>query len=258
MTKFVEIALAIGVILLCGAVLTQDFEAVVGGLVALAVAFIWDFAHERRLTGADAVKRWRPSQRTLRLLAGLLIAFSAATAWGVYRGIIPSEMVVIMLAFVVAAPILAAPYLFFYRRAVVRSDGARDWPQVIGRVETSFMEDKVSDWAAPIVIYTYSVDGHPYRGSRVRFGGTAAMNPNLAEQILASFPVGAEVPVFFNPEQPGQSTLLPQAGPNKGLLWIAGLNAGAALAAALFMALIVVLGLVDAALTAIVGHRVLP
>lgn len=258
MPKFVDIALSIGVIILFGAIVTQDFEWVAEGLAALAIGVIWDFAHERRLTGSDVVKRWRPSRRTLRLLALILIAFSVATAWGVYREIIPSGMVEVMLGFVVAAPILAAPYLFFYRRALVKSQAAEAWPQTIGRVETSFMEDNVSDWAAPIVIYTYSVNERTYRGTRVRFGGTGGMHPNLAEQILAAFPVGADVPVYFNPERPNQSTLLPQAGPNKGLLWGAGLSAGAALAGAAFMALLMILGFVDAALTAIVGHRVLP
>ena len=259
MPKFVDIAISVGLILLIGAVLTQDAEWVVEGLAALAVGIIWDFAHDRKLSGADVVRRWRPAPRTLVFLGYLLVAFAAATAWGIYRGIIPSELVVIMLVFVVVAPVLAAPYLFFYRRALVRSKAAESWPQTTGRVENSFMEDKVSDWPAPIVVYTYSVGDRAYRGTRVLFGGTGAMNPTAAGQVLAAFPAGAEVPVFFNPERPGQSVLLRvAAGADKRLLWGAGVSAGAALAGATFMALIVVLGLVDAALTAIVGHRVLP
>jgi hypothetical protein len=45
---------------------------------------------------------------------------------------------------------------------------------------------------------------------------------------------------------------------NKGLLWIAGLLAAVPLLGAGMMALFVLVGLIDAALTAMVGHRVLP
>lgn len=258
MRRFVDIAIGIGIILLAGAALFQDAEWVIEGLVALAAGIIWDFAHDRKLSGREAVDRWRPSQRTLRIIGILLAVFAAVTTWGVYAGNIPSEIVVIMLVFVVIAPVLAAPYLYFYRRAAVRSKAAESWSQTTGRVENSFMQE-VTEWPAPIVIYTYSVGDRAYRRSRVLFGGTGMMNPTAAEQVLASFPTGAEVPVFFDPKRPGQSVLLRvAAGADKRLLWAAGISAGAALAAAAFMALIIVLGLVDTALTAIVGHRVLP
>ena len=60
MKRFVDIALAIGAVLLFWAVLTQDLEKVTEGLITIAAAVLWDFMHERRITGADLIKRWRP------------------------------------------------------------------------------------------------------------------------------------------------------------------------------------------------------
>jgi hypothetical protein len=254
-----EIVGAVGILLIGGGLVMGDWEYALSGLVTLAVGVVWEVVRKRRIGGDEFVARWRPSHRTLRLLAGLVVVFAVATAWGVYAAIIPAELVGVLLAFAAAAPILAAPFLFFYWRALARARAAAAWPDTVGRIESSYLEEVVSPWPAPIIVYSYAVGGRRYKRSRVRFGGTGAMNPADAEQLLADCPAGAEVPVFYNPKRPGQSCLLPGGGgPNKGLLWGAGLMAGTALLGTAAIALMILLGLVDAALTAIVGHRVLP
>jgi hypothetical protein len=248
----------LAIALLAWGIWAEHFEAVLSSVLVAGIGILWEAIRARRLSGADVVKRWRPSRGTLRRFAYLLGAFAALTAWGVYRKIIPGELVVVMLAFAAAGPVLASPVLFAYWRALANSRAAEGWPQATGQIVNSFMQS-VSAWPAPIVIYTYNVGSRRYRRGRVRFGGTGAMNPAAAEQILASCPIGAEVPVFYNPKRPGQAVLLPgQHGPNKSLLWVAGLLAGVPLLGAVMMALFILLGLVDAALTAIIGHRVLP
>jgi ribosomal protein L35AE/L33A len=227
-------------------------------LASIALGLAWDFAHERRLTGADLLKRWRPSAGKLRIAGFALALFVIATAFGVWRGFIPAALVVIMLGLVVAAPVLAAPFLFFHRRSAVKAKAAEAWPEVTGRVVDAFVTE-AGGWPAPIVIYSYEVDGRLYRGSRLRFGGTGGMSPGAVEQVLAAYATGSEVAVFHDPKRPAKSVLLKgEAGASKSLLWGAGCMATAPLFGALAFGLMVVLGLVDAALTAIVGHRVLP
>jgi len=258
MRKFAAIALTLGLVVLVWGVWRQDYEEMASGLASIAVGMAWDFAHDRRLTGADFLNRWRPSTNKLRLFGYGLAAFAVVTAWGVWRDIIPAGLVFVMLALVVAGPVLSAPFLFFHRRAAMKAKAAEAWPHVIGQIVTSFMTE-AGEWPAPIIVYSYMVEGRRHRSSRVRFGGTGGMNPAAAEQVLASYPVGAEVPVFYNPKRPRQSVLMRgQAGANKSLLWGAGCMAAVPLIGAAVLGLLVLLGLIDAALTSIVGHRVLP
>ena len=258
MRKFVESAISIGIIIVIWGVWRQNYEEVAAGLLGIALGLAWDVAHERRLTGAQLLDRWVPSAGKLRILGYALAAFAVLTAWGVWQGRVPAAMVAVMLGLVVAAPVLAAPFVWFHRRSAAKAKAAEGWPQVMGQVETSFMS-QVAAWPAPIVTYRYEVDGRRYHRSRVRFGGTGGMNPTDAEQLLAGYPKGAEVPVYYDPQRPGRSVLLHgEAAANKGLMWGAGCMAAAPLLGAAVVALFVLLGLIDAALTAIVGHRVLP
>ena len=258
MRKLAQIPIMFGLVVLVWGVWRQNYEEMAYGLADIVVVLVWDFAHDRHLTGAKILHEWRPSPHKLRIAAYVLAAFALATAAGVWIGFIPGGLVVVMLAFILAAPILAALPLFAYQRCVTKAKAAASWPQVIGHIENSFMTE-AGRWPAPIVSYTYEVEGRRHRGARVRFGGTGGMNPMDAEQVLASYPAGADVPIFYNPERPRQSVLLPDgARVNKGLLWCAGMLAAAPLLGAVLLGLFIVLGFVDAALTAIVGHRVLP
>jgi hypothetical protein len=258
MNKVLEVAACVGIVLLGYGVLTQDAEGLITGLASIVFGIVWDFAHDRRLTGAQVIDHWRPSARKLRIAGYALAAFAVATAIGVWQGSIPAGLVIAMLCFVIAGPILAAPFLIAYRRSKIRARQSEDWPQVTGHVVNAFTTE-AGEWPAPIVIYRYEVAGRTYNRSRVRFGGTGGMNPMEVERVTASFPTGADVPVYYDPKRPGRSVLMPgSARLNKGLLWGAGGMVAICLLAALAMALFVLLGFVDMALTAIFGHRVLP
>lgn len=249
--------LALG--LLAYGIVTGQMETALYSLISIAAGIVWDLIRARQTGDADPAPGLRLSRRKVRVLAYGLALFAAATAWGIYQGSVPSGLVMIMLGFVAAAPILALPYLIFYRIALAKARSAQGWPSIKGKVVNAFMEQVGSVWPAPIIIYSYAVDDRAYRSSRVRFGGTGMMSPVDAEQLLERFPTGAEVDVYYDPKRPGQSVLIQtHEAPSRNLLWGAALSAGAALLGAGLMALMVLLGIVDAVLTAVVGHRVLP
>lgn len=251
--------LPVAMAILAFGIWADEMEAALYSLLSMAAGIVWDLIRARQTGDADPAPNLRLSRRKLLILAYGLAVFAAATVWGIYQGSIPAELVMIMLGFVAAAPILALPYLIFYRLALAKARSAESWPSAKGKVVNAWMDQVGSAWPAPIVIYAYEVDDRAYRSSRVRLGGTGMMSPLDAEQILERFPTGAEVDVFHDPKRPGQSVLIPkQDAPSRNLLWGAALSAGAALLGAGLMALMVVLGLVDAVLTAVVGHRVLP
>ncbi len=54
----------------------------------------------------------------------------------------------------------------------------------------------------PVVEYTYRVGEQDYRGARIGIG-----EPTDLEPTLARYPVGARVPVFYDPAQPSQAVL---------------------------------------------------
>lgn len=62
----------------------------------------------------------------------------------------------------------------------------------------------------PVVEYAYEVDGTPYRND-VMWAGLAADEesyiPEGAEAIVASYPVGSQVPVYYVAEDPQDSVL---------------------------------------------------
>ena len=58
----------------------------------------------------------------------------------------------------------------------------------------------------PRVIYEYEVSGHRYRGNRFNLN-ESTRSKKWAEEIINRYPMGATVPIFFNPEQPERSVL---------------------------------------------------
>ena len=98
------------------------------------------------------------------------------------------------------------------------------WPSVRGRVTGSTlvpddtpMEDGSTAYY-PQISYEYVVGGHEYRGQRrslVNVGGSG-LNRGMGERVLARYPVGSEVVVFYDPQDPKEAILErpdPVAGP---------------------------------------------
>jgi hypothetical protein len=77
------------------------------------------------------------------------------------------------------------------------------WTSVAGEVVFSGMITDGSDQNTfyPSVTYNYSVNGQPLQSSRVGFNGVKS------KKMLAKYPKGSRVEVFFDPNQPSTAVL---------------------------------------------------
>jgi hypothetical protein len=105
--------------------------------------------------------------------------------------------------------------LAFLQRSKAKK--AQSWPNVPGNVLSSEMtmstrEDSDGDVSTvyyPNVVYTYSVDGNTYTSDAIGVG-KASTTQAKAAQILAGYPVGTAVTVYYNPSDPTQAVLNPK------------------------------------------------
>lgn len=110
-------------------------------------------------------------------------------------------------------------------REVSQGIASRSWPSVVGTVRHSgwksyqengsFIGDNYD--ASPFlhepdVAYEYVVDGHSREGHRVAFGDHRDGNIGYVKGIVARYPAGARVAVYFDPRLPSRSALEPGVG----------------------------------------------
>ena len=93
---------------------------------------------------------------------------------------------------------------------VQRAKASVNWPTTTGRITASGVK-KVLFRRQPQVTYTYSVNGAAYSSQRVSFAG--GYKPKEVDPVLARYPVGAEVVVAHDSQNPGEATL--ETGANK-------------------------------------------
>jgi len=94
---------------------------------------------------------------------------------------------------------------------MVRSEQAKSWPAVTGTITHSEIErytDSDGTTYSADLEYVYEVDGREYAATRYRFGGfTSSSDRSYASGIVRAHPVGAEVDVFYNPDDPADAVL---------------------------------------------------
>ncbi|HET6822502.1 MAG TPA: DUF3592 domain-containing protein [Anaerolineales bacterium] len=96
--------------------------------------------------------------------------------------------------------------IFFMRR---RMAAVRQWPSTMGTVNTSYLERRSSTDGGstnyPVVQYSYQVGGQTYNGMKIapgpEVGGTGA------GKVVARYPAGAQVMVFYNLQNPSDAVL---------------------------------------------------
>lgn len=141
---------------------------------------------------------------------------------------------VFMTALALTGAALVVGGVELYRRGVASAA----WPAVRGRVLASEVGESrrssagVTYYAA--IRYAYEVEGRQFESDRVAVDGTVTPDPAPARAFVASYPVGREIEVHYDPADPGHSAVNP--GPSLGPL--------VAVACGLFLLLIAVINVV--------------
>jgi hypothetical protein len=106
---------------------------------------------------------------------------------------------------------------------------AKSWSTTEGEVLESSVEqyqysgsEGTETAYRPRIMYGYRVGGREYVGERLNFGSAVHSSiRGLAENKARKFATGTRVPVFYNPQDPGEATL-ERAAPASRLLYVIG------------------------------------
>jgi hypothetical protein len=126
--------------------------------------------------------------------------------------------------------------LFYYGWALSRVFEARDWPQAVGTIRSSSVEDRYSSDSDggtsvthyPRIAYTYRVGGRELVSERVWLTGNDFFNDRAdAVAFVQDYPPGIQVPIHYDPARPSMATLVLNFPPWQiffltvfGLTWI--------------------------------------
>lgn len=109
--------------------------------------------------------------------------------------------------------------IFFMRR---RMASVSQWPSTMGTVSASYLERRHSSSESgstnyPVVQYSYQVGGQAHQGTKIapgpEVGGTGA------GKVVERYPAGAQVMVFYNPQNPSDAVLETKA-PAQWIMWL--------------------------------------
>jgi hypothetical protein len=108
--------------------------------------------------------------------------------------------------------------IFFMRRKMA---AVSQWPSTMGTVMMSRIEQRSSSEGGytdyPVVQYSYQLGGQAYQSYKLapgpEVGGTGA------GKVVARYPAGAQVMVFYNPQNPSEAVLERKA-PAQWLMWL--------------------------------------
>ena len=107
--------------------------------------------------------------------------------------------------------------IFFMRR---RMATVSQWLSTMGTVVMSTIDrrstsDGYTDY--PVVQYSYQIGGQPYQSTKLapgpEVGGTGA------RKVVAKYPAGAQMMVFYDPQNPSDAVLERKA-PAQWLMWL--------------------------------------
>ena len=108
--------------------------------------------------------------------------------------------------------------IFFMRRKMA---AVSQWPSTMGMVIASYLERRSSGEGGstnyPVVQYSYQVNGQPYQSAKLAPG--PEMGGTGAGKVVERYPAGAQVMVFYNPQNPSDAVLEKKA-PAQWLMWL--------------------------------------
>src|SRR5215208_3951967 len=108
--------------------------------------------------------------------------------------------------------------IFFMRRKMAT---VSQWPSTMGTVMMSRIEQRSSSEGGytdyPVVQYSYQVGGQAYQNYKLAPG--PEVGGSGAGKIVGRYPAGAQVMVFYNPQNPSDAVLERKA-PAQWLMWL--------------------------------------
>ena len=111
-----------------------------------------------------------------------------------------------------ATPAFAA-LLFFQTRDFYRNYQSSGWPLTMGVITDTKVErfhTPVGEQSSPKLVYSYQVNGQPYRNDKVAFGFfRGVFTWNYTERITTSYRRGTPVQVFYQASDAAVSCLEP-------------------------------------------------
>jgi hypothetical protein len=97
---------------------------------------------------------------------------------------------------------------------------SQSWPSTTGQITDSHVSrsqstdsdgDTSTSYSARVA-YTYQVGGQTYSGQNIAFGfNPSYSNESKAQADAARYPVGSQVPVYYDPTKPSDAVLARQA-----------------------------------------------
>ena len=144
-----------------------------------------------------------PPAFLLSIAALLLLVFGlpAALAWATNTGV--AGFVFFLVAFVLSGQV----------RHICRAKKSINWPTTPGVIKESFIRSDDENGYNPRVRFIYQVNGKEYESSEISTKQRSdTLNRKPAEAIIAQYPEGLEVSVYYDPRDPGYGVLEPGQG----------------------------------------------
>jgi len=92
-----------------------------------------------------------------------------------------------------------------------KAQAALGWPATQGKVLASSVREVGGDLTTykPDILYEYHAHGLHHSAKVWRFGVFSNSSKSKAEAIIAEYPYGRDITVFFNPQNPADAVLVP-------------------------------------------------
>jgi hypothetical protein len=124
--------------------------------------------------------------------------------------------IIVFVLLILNAVFLGIIYFMRKRMAVVSQ-----WPSTMGVVQMSTIEQRSDSEGGytdyPVVQYSYQIGGQTYQSMKLAPG--PEVGGSGARKVVARYPAGAQVMVFYDPQNPSDAVLERKA-PAQWLMWL--------------------------------------
>ena len=121
--------------------------------------------------------------------------------------------------------LLGGGFLFLGMRSLNAARASRLWPSTSGKVTSSQLMaggTRSRPWYKAQVAYMFSVNGQSYTSEKLFFGDSRSNSSGKQQALVDRYREGADVEVFYNPQQPAQAVLERRTGATNTIYLILG------------------------------------